>query len=99
GARQIKAVCPEAVFIFILPPTFKELVRRLEFRGTEGEAEKRQRLEQARTEIKAHEMYDYLVVNDKVDQAVKDLASLVQAERLRLPKENQFWKRFFQDSD
>ncbi len=98
GARQIKAAFPKAVFIFILPPTFQELVRRLEFRGTEGEAERKQRLNQARTEIEAHQMYDYLVINDEIDQAVNSLATLVQAERLRLPKDDQFWTHFFQDA-
>ncbi|MBW2050714.1 MAG: guanylate kinase [Deltaproteobacteria bacterium] len=95
GARQIKNTFPEAVFIFIVPPTFEELVHRLELRGTEGESELRQRLEQARTEIEAHKMYDYLVINDDLDRAVQDLVTVVQAERLRLPKSDQFWRRFF----
>jgi len=98
GARQIKAAFPEAVFIFILPPTFQELAHRLELRGTEDEAEQDKRLSQARTEIEAHQMYDYLVINDEVDRAVEDLIMLVRAERLHLPKDDQFWRRFFQDS-
>jgi len=95
GAHQIKKNLPEAVFIFILPSVFHKLIRRLEARGTENGLARQQRLDQARIEIEAHHMYDYLVINDEVDRAVADLMTLIQAERLRLPKEKEFWDNFF----
>jgi guanylate kinase len=99
GARQIKSSFPQAVFIFILPPTFRELIRRLKARGTEGEAELRKRLNEAEAEIEARKMYDYLVINDSLDRAVDDLISLINLERLRMPDDDdQFWKNFYEEA-
>jgi len=99
GAREIKQNYPEAVFIFILPSVFHKLIRRLEARGTENVQTRQKRLDQALVEIEAHEMYDYLVINDEVDRAVADLMTLIEAERLRLPKDKSFWDNFFQGSN
>ena len=99
GARQIKISFPQAVFIFILPPTFRELIHRLESRGTEGKLEMRQRLDEAKVEIEAGKMYDYLIINDSIDRAVDDLESLITAERFRMPDDgDRFWTNFFKET-
>ena len=99
GARQIKSSFPEAVFIFILPPTFRELIRRLKARGTESEADLQNRLNEAKAEIEARKMYDYLVVNDSIDRALGDLVSLIKLERLRMPDHDaRFWEDFYKET-
>lgn len=99
GARQIKTSFPRAVFIFILPPTFRELIQRLDSRGTEGNAEMRKRLDEAKVEIEAGKMYDYLIINDSIDRAVSDLESLISTERLGMPDDgDRFWTDFFKET-
>ena len=95
GARQIKANFPKAVLIFITPPSFAELRRRLRHRQTETETQMQTRLKRARDEIEARSMYDYLIVNDDLEQAVKDMVVVIRAERLRLDRAEAFWSRFF----
>lgn len=95
GARQIKANFNDAVFIFIVPPSFEELTRRLRNRSTESEEQVRVRLNRAREEIEARHMYDYLVVNDSIDRALDDLQAVIRAERLRTSRSEPFWADFF----
>ncbi|MEZ4301286.1 MAG: guanylate kinase [Polyangiaceae bacterium] len=83
GARQIKAKLPEAVGVFILPPSLRELERRLRGRGTEDEAATRRRLENAKGEIEHYGIFDYVIVNDDVEQAYGKLRGIVFAERSR----------------
>lgn len=83
GARQIKAAMPEAVGVFILPPTLAELERRLRGRGTEDEATTQRRLEAAKHEIEHYGFFDYVVVNDDITHAYEQLRSVVFAERAR----------------
>jgi guanylate kinase len=77
GCRQVKKMMPEAVSIFIAPPNFDELERRLRGRGTESEDKIRERLATAKKELEAAAIYDYTVVNDQVDDAVKELRSIM----------------------
>ena len=77
GARQIKAKVKKAVFIFILPPSFGELRRRLEERGEESAASIRKRLEVAKKDVRAYPQFDYIVVNDNLDQALKELEAII----------------------
>lgn len=77
GARQVRQTLPEARFVFIAPPSWAELVRRLEHRGTETAAQRERRLHTAQTELAAQEEFDHIVVNDDVDRAVTELISLV----------------------
>ncbi|HXG53400.1 MAG TPA: guanylate kinase [candidate division Zixibacteria bacterium] len=81
GARKIKRRYPRAVSIFLLPPSWKELERRLARRGTEGRETIRRRLANARREIRELMRYDYYVVNDNVRKAVGLLRAIVLAER------------------
>lgn len=83
GAGRIKRLYPEAVAIFLLPPSLRELARRLALRGTEGRETMRRRLANARGEIRRIIEYDYYVVNRDVEEAVALLCSIVEAERAR----------------
>jgi len=83
GARQIRRRFPEAVLIFIVPPSGGELVRRLRGRKSEGEPERLRRLRNARAELHAAGEFDYVVVNDELDRAVGALQAIVDAERRR----------------
>lgn len=82
GAMQVRKTCPEAVLIFILPPSVGELRRRLEKRGTEMEATIAKRVAEAASEIKFAEKYDYVMINDELDRAVYDLGAIIRAEKL-----------------
>lgn len=83
GAMKIKEKCPDAVFIFILPPSLKELRRRLEKRGTESEEVIEKRLGEAAGEISQAYKYDYAVINGELSEAVDDLRSIIRAEELK----------------
>lgn len=84
GGRQIKKLFPEAVLIFILPPTMDELEGRLRRRGTDSDEVIERRLAAARAEITAGlRDYDYLVVNERLDQALGDLSAIVRTHRIR----------------
>lgn len=83
GAMQVRKAMPDAVLIFVLPPSAEELRRRLEGRASEGAAERRLRLEGARQELRAAHEFDYIVVNDDFDGAVRTLEAIIQAERTR----------------
>jgi guanylate kinase len=83
GASQIKGSYPEAVSIFLLPPSWRELKRRLAWRGTDGQESIRRRLVNARDEIRDLIKYDYYVVNREVKESLELLKSIVKAERVR----------------
>ena len=84
GARQVRRRMPEAVGIFVLPPSFDVLASRLRRRNKDSEASISRRLDTARAEVDAVEDYDYVVVNDEVDHAVAELDAIIRAERARL---------------
>ena len=86
GALQIKKNYKEAVFIFLLPPTMDELKSRIIKRGTETEEDINRRFENAFKELDFVGEYDFFVVNDKVENAVKDIESIIEAERLRVKR-------------
>ena len=79
GAEQIKAAMPEAKLIFIAPPSWDELVRRLKGRGTESESEQAVRLETAKQEMLAQQNFDYVVINDDVARCANEVVDLVKA--------------------
>lgn len=83
GARQVKERMPEAVMIFIAPPSLQELERRLRGRGTEPEEKIRKRLRRARDEIRALREFDYLIVNDVAKEAAELFRCVIAAERAR----------------
>jgi guanylate kinase len=77
GARSVKAQAPDALLVFLLPPTWEELVRRLTGRGTEDPAEQARRLETARIELAAQDEFDYRVVNTEVGAAAREVVELM----------------------
>lgn len=77
GARQVRATMPEARFVFLAPPSWEELVRRLVGRGTEDRAERERRLATARVELAAQDEFDHVVVNDRVRRATDELVALM----------------------
>ena len=86
GAAKVKQRCPEAVLIFLIPPSLEELSRRLHRRNTDTEDVIMCRLETARQECRESVHYDYLVVNDTVVEAAGEILSILEAERRRTPK-------------
>jgi len=77
GARQVRAQMPEAQLVFLAPPTFDELARRLAGRGTEDPAKIRMRLDRARIEMAAEDEFDVVVVNDDLETAADRLVALM----------------------
>ncbi len=77
GARQVRRTMPEALFIFLAPPSWEELVSRLVGRGTETDAERRRRLETAREELAAEPEFDVTVVNTEIRSAAEELVALI----------------------
>ena len=83
GAATVRRRCPEAVLIFIIPPSLEELSRRLHKRQTDGEDVIEGRLAKAREEYREIPNYDYLVVNDRVPQAAAEILAILTAEGCR----------------
>ena len=81
GALNIKKMFPDAVLLFIMPPSAEELERRLVGRGTEDEATIRARLSRASEEAQGVENYNYIVINDDVDACVETINSIVSSEK------------------
>lgn len=86
GATNIKKLIPEAVFIFIMPPSLKELVSRLKNRGTETNDKILKRFHEAYKEINEVTKYNYVVVNDKVSNAVDKIEAILKAEKCRVDR-------------
>ena len=84
GAAKVRARCPEAALIFIIPPSFEELSRRLRGRNTDSEEVIANRLKKAREEYQQIPNYDYLVVNDKVSEAAAEIISILIAEECKV---------------
>ena len=86
GALKVMEKCPEAVSVFILPPSLKELRRRLHKRGTETEEVIEKRIGEAAGEIRKAVNYDYVMINGELEIAVSDLLSIINSQKLK--KEN-----------
>lgn len=86
GAAKVREKCPDAVLIFIIPPSLEELSRRLYNRNTDSPEVIEHRLEKAREECRESVNYDYLVVNENVVAAAQEILSILEAERCRIKK-------------
>ena len=84
GAKQIKQQCPDAVLIFLAPPYFEALEERLIKRHTESIEKVKVRIKKAKEEMKQVNLFHYLVINDKLDEAVENVISIIQAERCKI---------------
>ena len=89
GARQVKEKMPDAIMIFLIPPSLGELKNRLESRGTETEETIKGRLARAREEYAEADFYDYIVINDDIDSAANELLSILTAEKCRFAARKQ----------
>ena len=87
---KIKKIRPDALFIFVVPPSVNELRRRLNKRGTESQEVIEQRVSQAAREVSAAVDYDYVIVNDALEEAVSDFFAVVRAEQLKIDSRREF---------
>ncbi len=85
GAATIKRLAPQAVMIFVVPPSIPELERRLKWRLTESAESLRRRIEESRSEMEHIGAFDYVVTNDALDDAVHQMNCIITAERCRMP--------------
>ena len=85
GAATIKRLAPQAVMIFVVPPSIHELERRLKWRMTESDESLRRRVEESRSEMEHVGAFDYVVTNDTLDDAVHQMNCIITAERCRMP--------------
>ncbi|MDD4842778.1 MAG: guanylate kinase [Anaerotignum sp.] len=83
GALQVKKIYPDGVLVFLMPPNLEELGKRLTNRGTEDKDTINRRIHRALEEMELVEEYDYVVINDTVEEATQDLFAIVQAERMK----------------
>ena len=94
GAANVRAKCPGAVLVFIVPPTYEELERRLRGRGTDPEEVILKRLERALEEIREVDKYDYLVINDEVARAADELDAIMAAAECRVANRSHMMDTF-----
>ena len=93
GAKSIKAIFPEAISIFILPPSLKKLEERLIARGQDSEDTIKARLSAAKSEMSHVNQFDYVTINDNFDDALRELQSIIMAEKLNTkPQTNNYQK-------
>ena len=81
GAKKVKERFPESISVFIMPPSAEELAQRLKKRNTDRQKQVSLRLEEARREIKAADEYDYLIVNDDLEEAAEELKTIIENEK------------------
>ena len=94
GALQVKKIYPEGVLIFMVPPNLEELGNRLTKRGTEDKETINKRVRRALEEMELVEEYDYLVINDTVEQATEDMLTIVAAEKMKCSRNKNIKKIF-----
>ncbi|MCL2517287.1 MAG: guanylate kinase [Oscillospiraceae bacterium] len=99
GAMNIKSKYPDAVLIFLLPPDYRTLEKRLRKRGSESEEKILKRLEIAKWEFEYYYKYDYLVVNNHPETAAGEILNIVKTEKLRIKRNNIFYENFYNLGD
>jgi guanylate kinase len=97
GAQQVRKMMPEAVGIFILPPSREELESRLNKRGQDSNEIIAKRMSQAQSEMSHYNEYDYLIINDNFDLASKELSSIVSAIRNKQSKQSVLYQAIITD--
>ncbi|SMB94579.1 guanylate kinase [Thermanaeromonas toyohensis ToBE] len=96
GAAQVKRYYPEGVFIFIVPPSYSELEKRIKGRGTESPAAIKDRLAWVKKEMAQLDLYDYVVINDQVEEAVAKIQAIIIAEKCRTKRLKKIgWHQLF----
>lgn len=99
GAKLIRQQCQEAVFIFLLPPSMEELWRRIRDRGLDGLETIQSRFAAAYEELQEIWEYDYVVLNERVSEAVKMLEAIICAEKCSIKKNKDILSRFFKEGE
>lgn len=98
GAKNVLKQFPEAISIFIMPPSFETLAKRLSSRGTESAEQIKGRLKAALDEIKQADIYDYIVVNDVLCEAVEDVISIIVSNRSKKERQINLIKEVLDDA-
>jgi guanylate kinase len=93
GAAQARKLFPDAISVFIMPPSLEALTRRLENRGTDTAYDRRVRLDSALHEMEQYVNFDYVVINDDLNRAIDELVAVITAERLRLDRRREIAER------
>lgn len=88
GARQIREKCPEAISVFIMPPSLEILKARLTGRGTDAKEVIEKRIKVALDEIEQSKLYDYIVVNDVLEDAIDDFVTIIKSDRLKTERQS-----------
>jgi len=96
GAKQVREAFPEAVSVFVLPPSVEELERRLRGRGTDAEEIIAARLAAARAEMRHVAEFAYVIINERLPTAVDELSAIVRAARLRYANQHERHPRYFE---
>ncbi|HEY7183602.1 MAG TPA: guanylate kinase, partial [Blastocatellia bacterium] len=96
GATQARKLFPDAISVFIMPPSLEALARRLESRGTDTASDRRLRLDAALHEMEQYVNFDYVVINDDLNRAIDELVAIIAAERCRLPRRREVAARILQ---
>ena len=96
GARNVIHAFPDAVSVYIIPPTYEDLERRLRGRGTETEEQIQGRLKTAMEEARAADFYRYIIINDNLDEAVNELNAIITAEKSGYNERKNILKEVFQ---
>jgi guanylate kinase len=96
GAAQARQVFPDAVSVFIMPPSLDALAERLESRGTDTAHDRRLRLESALHEMEQYINFDYVVINDDLNRAINELGAIITAERCRTRRRGEIGARILQ---
>ena len=98
GASQVRKKMPDGVFIFVAPPTMEDLKKRLKRRGTESEEVINERFEKARREIGLAELYDYIVVNDTVENAADKIMAIIRSEHAKTTRSLDGYKKLLEEA-
>jgi guanylate kinase len=97
GGLMVKERCPDTILIFLLPPSWEELERRLRERDTDTPAQIAKRQSDAQFELSKARLYDYLVVNDNLETAVAQVGSIIDAERCRTARQAPRWADLWEE--
>jgi guanylate kinase len=99
GALQIKEKCPEALLLFIMPPSVREIYNRLKGRGTETEEVIMKRMTQGAREARVIERYDYLIINDDLDKCIEDVHNTIQCSKFSTDRNKDIISRTIEEFD
>jgi guanylate kinase len=98
GARALKELYPDGVFVFVLPPDLAELKKRLQKRGAEDDETRKRRFQKAKDEIREVFWYDYIIVNDRLESAVERLRAVYLAEKCKRERQGPVIERFMKEA-